>query len=90
MKSKAKRNLTTRLKSNRLTLKASNGVLKPCQDTQYSASTDHMHASWPVAILGQPSAVYSLIVAETRTRKSFMQGHLISVIEQFMTEVERE
>lgn len=45
MKSKAKRNLTTRLKSNRLTLKASNGVLKPCQDTQYSASTDHSYLS---------------------------------------------
>lgn len=90
MKSKAKRNLTTALKVNRSMLNEDKNMLKLCQDSKNSESANSIHASWPAAIPRRSSAIYNLTFAETGTRKSLVQGHLSSMIDQLVTEVERE
>ncbi|MBF8178368.1 hypothetical protein [Herminiimonas contaminans] len=88
MKSKAKRDLTTTLTSDRSVSNQDKAMLLAGQDSQHSLPVGSVHASWPMPV--QPIAVHSLIAAESSMAKSLMHKQLIYMIENYMAEVERE
>lgn len=90
MKSKAKPNLTTALTSDLPMLNEDKGMLLSSQDSQHSVSVGAMHAGQPFPTPVQPIALCNLIAAETSAGKSLIQSQLISMIEQYLAEVEHE